>query len=137
MSLCDLIRLVQASISLELVSQDGGINMPGYRMDRLTEDIKRELTDILRTVKDPRISGLISVVKVSVSSDLSYAKVYVSVIGGDMKESVKGLNSAAGYVRSELARRIHIRKTPEIKFIGDESIKESARISKMLNELNK
>ncbi|HEX2938591.1 MAG TPA: 30S ribosome-binding factor RbfA [Ruminiclostridium sp.] len=111
--------------------------MPGYRMDRVTEDIKRELTDILRNVKDPRIGGLISIVKVTVSTDLSYAKVYVSVIGGDMKESVKGLNSASGYVRRELASRIHIRKTPEIKFVGDDSIEESARISKMLEDLNK
>lgn len=111
--------------------------MPGYRMDRLTEDIKRELTDILRSVKDPRINGLVSIVKVTVSSDLSYAKVYVSTIGGDLKESVKGLNNASGYVRRELASRLHIRKTPEIKFIGDDSIEESARILKKLEDLGK
>lgn len=111
--------------------------MPGHRMDRLTEDIKREITDILRSVKDPRISGLVSVVKVSVTPDLSYAKVYVSDIGGDVKETAKGLSSASGFVRRELASRLHIRKTPEIKFIADDSIEESARISKMLENLTK
>lgn len=111
--------------------------MPGYRLDRLNEDIKREITDILRSVKDPRIKGLVSVVKVSVSSDLSYAKVFVSDIGGDVKESAKGLANASGYIRSELASRLHIRKTPQIKFIPDDSIAESARISKMLEDLTK
>lgn len=111
--------------------------MPGYRLDRLNEDIKREITDILRSVKDPRIKGLVSVVKVSVSSDLSYAKVYVSDIGGDVSEAAKGLKNASGYVRSELASRLHIRKTPQIKFIPDDSIEQSARISKMLEDLTK
>lgn len=111
--------------------------MPGHRMDRLTEDIKREITDILRSVKDPRISGLVSIVKVTVTPDLSYAKVYVSDIGGDVKETTKGLSSASGFVRKELASRLHIRKTPEIKFIADDSIEESARISKMLENLTK
>lgn len=111
--------------------------MPGYRLDRLNEDIKREITDILRSVKDPRIKGLVSVVKVSVSSDLSYAKVFVSDIGGDVKEAAKGLASASGFIRSELASRLHIRKTPQIKFIPDDSIEQSARISKMLEDLTK
>lgn len=111
--------------------------MPGHRMDRLTEDIKREIIDILREVKDPRITGLVSVVRVTVSSDLSYSRVYVSDIGGDVKETVKGLNSAAGFVRSSLASRLNIRKTPQIKFLGDDSIEQSARISKMLDELTK
>jgi ribosome-binding factor A len=106
-------------------------------MDRLTEDIKRELTDILRDVKDPRITGLVSIVKVTVSSDLSYSKVFVSDIGGDIKETVKGLNSAAGFIRRELSARIKMRKTPEIKFIGDDSIEQSARIAKLLGDLSK
>ena len=111
--------------------------MPGYRMDRLTEDIKREVIDILRDVKDPRITGLVSVVRVEVSSDLSYAKVFVSDIGGDVNQTLKGLNNASGYVRSSLASRLTIRKTPQIKFIGDDSIEQSARISKLLGDLTK
>lgn len=111
--------------------------MPGHRMDRLTEDIRREITDILRSVKDPRIKGLISVVKVSVSPDLSYAKVYVSDLGGDVKESAKGLANASGFIRKELSARLHIRKTPEIKFIADDSIEQSAHISQLLNDISK
>lgn len=111
--------------------------MPGHRMDRLTEDIKREIIDILRDVKDPRIKGLVSVVRVEVSSDLSYAKVFVSTIGGNIEETAKGLNNAAGYIRSNLAARLDIRKTPKLKFIGDDSIKESVRISKELDDLTK
>lgn len=111
--------------------------MPGYRMDRLTEDIKREVIDILRDVKDPRITGLVSVVRVEVSSDLSYAKVFVSDIGGDAGQTLKGLNNASGFVRSSLASRLTIRKTPQIKFIGDDSIEQTARISKLLGDLTK
>lgn len=115
----------------------GGAGMAGYRVDRLTEDIRRELTDILREVKDPRITGLVSIVKVTVTSDLSYSKIFVSVIGGDIKETVKGLNSAAGFIRRELSARVKMRKTPELKFISDDSIEQSARISKLLSNLSK
>jgi ribosome-binding factor A len=110
--------------------------MPGHRIDRLTADIQREISDILRSVKDPRIKGLVSVVKVTVSPDLSYTKVYFSNIGGDLKETAKGLSSASGYVRKELSSRLQIRKTPELKFIPDDSIEQSARISKMIDNLD-
>jgi ribosome-binding factor A len=109
--------------------------MPGHRIDRLTADIQREISDILRSVKDPRIKGLVSVVKVTVSPDLSYTKVYFSNIGGNLEETAKGLSSASGYVRKELSSRLQIRKTPELKFIPDDSIEQSARISKMIDEL--
>lgn len=111
--------------------------MPGYRMGRITEDIKRELTDILREIKDPRIAGLISIVRVEVTSDLSYAKVFVSSIGGDTVQDAKILNSAAGFARHELSTRLHVRKTPELKFIADTSIENSAKIEKILNDLSK
>lgn len=111
--------------------------MPGYHMNRLTEDIHRELTDILRGLKDPRITGLVSVARVEVSSDLSYAKVHVSSIGGDAVETAKGLNSASGFVRHELSARLHVRKTPEIKFIADHSIEQSIHISKLIDDVSK
>ena len=79
--------------------------MPNYRMDRTSEDIMRELTAILRTVKDPRVSGsLLSIVRVDVTRDLSYATVYISSMNGmeAAREAVKGLKSAAGYMRREL-----------------------------------
>lgn len=111
--------------------------MPGHRIDRLNEDIKRELSDILRGVKDPRITGLLSILRVEVSPDLSYAKVYVSCVGGDAAESVKGLKNAVGYIRRELSARMTIRKTPELHFIPDDSIAHSARISQLLKEIEK
>lgn len=100
--------------------------MAGYRIDRITEDIKRELIHILRDVKDPRVHAMMSVVKVDVSNDLSYAKVYVSCVEGidAAKESVKGLQSAAGFIRNRLGASLHLRKTPELKFIADDSIEK-------------
>jgi ribosome-binding factor A len=111
--------------------------MPGHRIDRINEDIKRELSDILRDLKDPRIKGLVSILNVEITSDLSYAKVYVSIVGGDASEALKGLKSAAGFARRELSSRLLIRKTPELKFIHDDQIEHSAKISKIINEIIK
>ncbi|HEX3025702.1 MAG TPA: 30S ribosome-binding factor RbfA [Clostridia bacterium] len=111
--------------------------MPGHRMDRVTGDIKREVSEIIRGLKDPRVSGIVSIVKVEVTQDLAYAKIYVSSVGSDLGQTVKGLNNAAGFVRKELSSRLTIRKTPEIKFIADDSIEKSARISKIIDEISK
>ena len=111
--------------------------MAGYRIDRLNEDFKREISDILRGLKDPRITGLVSIIRVEVSPDLSYAKVFVSCVGGDTDMATKGLKSAAGFVRRELASRMKIRKTPEIRFIPDDSIAHSAKISRILKDIEK
>lgn len=90
--------------------------MPSQRINRINEDVKRELADIFRTLKDPRIAPLVSIVRVDVSGDLSYAKIYVSAIGSEnaTENTVKGLKSAAGYIRKELSERLHIRKTPSL-----------------------
>ncbi len=113
--------------------------MASYRMDRTSEDILRELTAILRTVKDPRVTGLVSIVRVEVTSDLSYAKVYVSSMDGfdAAKTAVKGLTSAAGYMRHELGAALHLRHVPELRFIADDSIEYSAHIAKTLHDLEK
>lgn len=114
--------------------------MSGHRMDRTTEDIKRELTAILREMKDPRISGqLISVVRVEVTNDLSYCKVYISAMNGmdKAKEAVKALTAAAGFVRREVAHRIKLRHAPEMIFTATDSIEYSASISKMLIDLER
>lgn len=97
----------------------------------------RELCAIIRTVKDPRVSSLISVVKVDVTNDLSYATCYVSAFEGADKtaESVKGLKSAAGYIRRELGRCLKLRHVPELIFKADSSIEHSAHINKMLNDV--
>ena len=108
--------------------------MAGYKLGRITSDIKVTLSDVLRDVKDPRVSKLLSVVKVDVSADLSYASVYVSAIEGMEKtqESVKALKNAAGYIRRELGARMKLRKVPELKFIADNSIEKSSQISKII-----
>lgn len=101
--------------------------MPGFHVDRLSEDIKREIVALMRTLKDPRIGGMLTVVKVDVSKDLSYAKVYISALEGieRAKQSVQGLGSASGYIRRELSARLHLRKSPELKFIADDSVEKS------------
>ena len=114
--------------------------MASYRMDRTGEDIMRELTAILRTVKDPRVSGgMISIVRVDVTRDLSYATVYISAMEGldAAKTAVKGLTSAAGYMRRELGNALKLRHVPELKFIADDSIGHSARIAKTLADLER
>ena len=113
------------------------MKLPSHRIDRIAEDMKRELSDILRSLKDPRISGLLSIVRVDVSGDLSYAKVYVSAMEGkdQAAESVKGLCSAAGFIRRELAVRLRLRKVPELRFVADDSIAYSAEIARMLKDI--
>ncbi|MFQ8601341.1 MAG: 30S ribosome-binding factor RbfA [Oscillospiraceae bacterium] len=112
--------------------------MAGFRVGRLSEDIKRTLVEILRELKDPRISEMLSIVKVDVSGDLSHAKIYVSAMEGfeKTKESVKGLSHAAGFIRREISGKLRLRKSPELKFIADDSIEHSAEISKMLKQLD-
>lgn len=111
--------------------------MAGYRIDRTAEDIKREIISIMRELKDPRITGMLTVVRVEVTNDLSYAKVYISAMEGleTAKSAVKGLTSAAGYIRREVGSRLHLRKAPEMKFIADDSIAYGIEISKKLNEI--
>ena len=113
--------------------------MPSHRMERTTEDIRREITAILREVKDPRAQGLISVVRVEVTNDLSYCTVYVSAMEGleRAKEAVKGLKSAAGFIRRELGRRLSLRHTPEMLFRATDSIEYGANINRLLNGLER
>ena len=109
--------------------------MPSFKIGRAAADIQRELAQLFREMKDPRVSKLLSIVKVDVSGDLSYATVYVSAIEGFDKtvESVKGLKNAAGYLRRELGSRLKMRKTPELRFVADNSIEHSAHISEIIN----
>ena len=112
--------------------------MAGYRIDRITSDIKLALSELLRNMKDPRVSQLLSIVKVDVSGDLSYATVYVSAIEGYEKtvSSVKVLKGAAGFLRRELGARMTLRKVPELRFVADDSIEQSANISRIIESLN-
>ncbi len=111
--------------------------MPGFKNDRMAEDIHRELTDIIRMLKDPRISSMLSVVRVELAGDGSHCKVFVSSLLGmdDTKRSVQGLKSAAGFVRKELFSRLKMRKSPELLFIADDSIARGAEITRQLNAM--
>ncbi len=112
--------------------------MPSYKIDRVTEDIRRELSAILRDLKDPRVRDcLLSVVRVEVTNDLSYATVYVSTVEGmdRTKTAAQGLKSAAGYIRRELSRRLTLRHVPELIFKPTDSIEYGAHISKVLHDL--
>ena len=97
--------------------------MASNRMGRINEEIQRELAALIPSVKDPRVTGLISVTAVDTTPDLKFAKVYVSILDkGDCDQVVKGLKSAAGYLRHELGSRIDLRYTPELQFFVDDSI---------------
>lgn len=114
--------------------------MAGFKINRVTSDIRLCLSELLREVKDPRVSRMLSIVKLDVTGDMSYATVYVSAIEGSEKtaESVKALNkSAAGYIRRELGSRLKLRKVPELRFIADNSIENSAHISKIIESFDK
>lgn len=110
--------------------------MANYRRGRINDEMQKELAQILREVKDPRVSGaFISVTAVDVTPDLKYAKVFYSAMLGDKKEVAKGLKSSAGYLRRQLAMRMNLRMTPELTFIEDHSIEHGAHISKLLNSI--
>ncbi len=111
--------------------------MPSFKNHRMTEDIHRELPDIIRQLKDPRISSMLSVVRVDLAGDGSHCKVYISSLLGeeDTRQSVKGLRSAAGFVRRELFSRLKMRKSPEIEFIADNSIAKGAEITRKLQDI--
>lgn len=112
--------------------------MPSNRIGRINEEIQRELAALIRTVKDPRVHGLVSVTAVDTTPDLRYAKIYVSVLDkSDVKKVVKGLKSAGGYLRRELGRALQLRYTPELTFTPDDSIAEGARILEIIHDLEK
>ena len=112
--------------------------MAGYRNSRVAEDIKRELSVLMRELKDPRIDKMLTIVRAELSGDMSYCKVYISSLGGveSTKESVKGLKSAAGFIRREIFHRLKLRKSPEFIFIGDNSIERGAEISRKIDSLS-
>ena len=108
---------------------------------RINAEVQRELSEIIRTeVKDPRLAAaMVSVVSVEVTPDLKYCKAYISVLGSDeaAKAVVEGLRSAVGYIRKELARRVNLRNTLEIKFILDQSIEYGVNMSRLIDDVTK
>ena len=111
--------------------------MAKYRRDRINDEMRRELMDILRKVKDPRVQdAFVSVTAVDCTADLKYAKIYYSALRGDEKELAKGLKAATGFIRRELAAGLNLRITPELTFVRDSSITYGAHISSILNTLD-
>lgn len=111
--------------------------MAGNRIDRINEEIQRELASLIPTVKDPRVTGMISVMAVDTTTDLRYAKVFISILDkSDEQQVMRGLKSAAGWLRRELGHRLQLRYTPELSFVLDESIDKGAHILAMLRDPN-
>ncbi|MBE6601971.1 MAG: 30S ribosome-binding factor RbfA [Ruminococcaceae bacterium] len=111
--------------------------MAKYRKSRINEEIQKEMTVILRKVKDPRVSdAFISITAADCTADLKYAKIFYSALSGDPKEIAKGLKAANGFIRRELARSLNLRITPELTFLPDSSISYGAHIASILEGLD-
>lgn len=111
--------------------------MASNRIERINEEIQRELASLIPNVKDPRVSWLISVTAVDTTPDLRYAKIYISVLDkSDCAQVLKGLKSASGYLRRELGHALQLRYTPELTFVRDDSIDQGAHILDMLRNPN-
>ncbi len=110
------------------------------RVGRISEEIRKVVSELLLTdLKDPRISSMTSVTEVEVTNDLSFAKIYISVLGSDKekKSTIDGLNSAKGFVRKEISKKLEIRHTPQPLFLLDESIERGVNLSKLIDEVSK
>ena len=113
--------------------------MSSNRIGRINDEIQKELSALLRELKDPRTQNmLLSIVRVEVTNDLSYCTVYVSAMEGldRAKTAVQGLKSASGFLRRELGRRLQLRHVPELIFKATDSIEYSANISRILHDLD-
>lgn len=112
--------------------------MANYRGGRINEEVKREISIIIRDeIKDPRMTAMVSITSVKVSKDLKYAKVFVSIFGKneeEKNETFAALKSASGYVRREVGQRMNLRNTPQILFELDDSISYSMRIEELIDK---
>lgn len=111
--------------------------VPGYRHDRVSDQIRGEVAEMVEAeLKDPRI-GFVTVTRVDLSADFSHARVLVSVLGDEQarKDSLVGLQSAAGYVRHEVTQRLRLRRAPEITFVLDRGAEEAARVEELLGKI--
>ena len=107
------------------------------RMDRISEEVKRELSLVIRDLKDPRLPAMVSVVAVRVTKDLKFAKAYISIMGDEKErqDGIAALKSASGFIRKEIGRRLNLRNTPEFSFVVDDSIAYGAHINEILKGL--
>lgn len=112
-------------------------NKNNNRINRIDEEYRKELSQIIGyELKNPNVTGLISVTKVKVTPDLKYAKVFVSILNSkNIKETIEGLKKSSGFIRTELAKRINLRNTPELIFEIDDSLEYGAKIDSILKEI--
>ncbi len=112
--------------------------MASNRIGRINDEIQRELSSLMRSLKDPRLqSGLLTITHVDTTPDLRYSRIFVSALDKSQeKEMLKGLKSAAGYLRRELGSALKLRYTPELQFVADDSIRQGAHILEMLRNPN-
>ncbi|RDY26880.1 30S ribosome-binding factor RbfA [Romboutsia weinsteinii] len=107
------------------------------RTKRIAEEIRKVVSTMLISgIKDPRITSMVSVTDVEVTNDLSYAYVYVSILGGDEESTLLGLRSAVNYIRREVSRNVKLRHTPQIIFKVDDSIKKGMYMSDLIKKVN-
>ena len=109
------------------------------RINRINEEIKKELSQIIRELKDPRIPIMTSIIETNTTKDLKYCKIYVSIMGTkeEQNNAIEGLKSASGFIRRELGHRVKLRYVPELTFVLDESIEHGIHISEVLSNISK
>ena len=112
--------------------------MASTRGERLNEDIKREIISIIAQMKDPRLQCFLTVMRVETAPDLTSAKVYISVLDGDDKceAAIKVLNKSQGFIRGELSKRLHIKRSPEFNFVKDDGAAYAQRINDIIRTIN-
>lgn len=112
--------------------------MASTRGERLNEDIKRELISIVSQMKDPRLQCFLTIMRVETSPDLTNAKVYVSVLEGDeaCKNAIKALAKGQGFIRGELSRRLHIKRSPEFTFVKDDGAVYAQKINDIIRDIH-
>jgi ribosome-binding factor A len=113
--------------------------MSSHRIERVNGQIKREVSELIQQhLRDPRLTNFVTVTEVSTSPDMKFSKIFVSSMGGEQEEEqiLKALNSAAGFVRSALAKRMKMRYTPEVHFVWDNSIEKGDRILRLMDQID-
>ena len=113
--------------------------MASTKVERLNEDIKRELISIVSQMKDPRLDCFLTIMRVETAPDLTNAKVHISVLEGDQacEDAIKALKKGQGFIRGELSKRLRIKRSPEFAFVKDEGAAYAQKINEILRDINK